>query len=1345
MPAINVSRTDTFELQRQKINAIGENLFSISQGGSDLSTGNLKLGDGTLSSPSLAFASDVNLGLYKNAQNELGFVSNSKKVLDLKLEESVFYKNAVVRKNTITSSGVIITQPGSGYDIGSYSDVSLLGGSGSGSTASINVISYNGSITANGDGYTPGNYTDVSLTGGNGAGAIADVVITSVEGSITNAGSGYTDGIYSDIGLTGGSGTGVTAEFDIISGVVDNIVITPSTGDGGYNQGEVLSVAAADVGGTGAGFQFTISSNPGFVETFSISLYDDGNLYQSGDILSLDTSVVGTPSTPFQYTISSVGVIDNVSITNAGLGYNETDTLTVNASDLSSNIEYAVTVVATQLIEFSPNTVASSVFTKGNDVQGRSGQVEGVGLVDVYTGSNNQTYNNVSLPGASGTGLVINFITNTEGELEIVNVVSNGFDYTTSEVINIPSGSIGGISGAQVTIQSASAFTAVPCYEVFSTGSFIDAIVVGNDSLEVNDQIYEVGNTNYQTITGVTSANQYLLDDGTGDSPEDQYNHLVTLYSGNTYRFIYSDSSNSGHIFALSRTPGGEFGTVSQSGVTISTSSKTLTVADTTGITVGMTVSVSGGSGVLEATAVVESIVNGTSLTLDSFPTGNGTADLTFTGVQYNEGTFRGADYLDININDTTPNLYFYCTVHSFMGGYSGYESILTTDTNNPKVFGSGFLLTVDTVSSVDSVLLDVSSGDVSASSFTGISGNISSLVSSISVTTPVLQGTTINGTSLNSTTSLSIASVNGTTVTGNLDIGTTIQTVASTGSITTSGELKTNGSFNSSDKLVISNSDISSTVNNSITITPSTNQVVKVDSDTALIIPSGLSAERPTTLAENGAIRFNTENGQYEGYSAATTSWSSLGGVRDIDGNTYIEAEASTGANDNILYFYNDGNNTLQLTPQKLDFLAVKTISSSKIGLPANTLYSSNQNYTVGDYVRYEKNLYEVTVSGTSGTSGNEPVHTSGAATSGTVEFTWFAIAVDDLIFTEIDEVKLTQNTQLSIDGKLRLSGDTISTDVGDLIISPNSGQKVNISSTSSLAIPSGQTGQRGTPASGSIRFNTDLEQYEGYISSNSQWSSLGGVRDVDGNTYIIPESIPGANENTLYFYNDGSNSLDVNQQNIILRTVNRIESTELEIDCPELTFVSQAMTIRNDQINSTDSFIFSSRDNLDIGHSTGLVTTPLLRLTNTGEFQVNTGFGTSSNSYTKVLDETLTLFNLRDIETVTSDLLLEKNVTNTGTYTIFNPTEVSSAKMVVSIHNQSSNHIQVNEYLITHFGTDIFHTEYGVVNTGEIQASESFDFDVNGNVIVTFTLDSGLAANNIVNITVVVNSIRK
>ena len=95
---------------------------------------------------------------------------------------------------------------------------------------------------------------------------------------------------------------------------------------------------------------------------------------------------------------------------------------------------------------------------------------------------------------------------------------------------------------------------------------------------------------------------------------------------------------------------------------------------------------------------------------------------------------------------------------------------------------------------------------------------------------------------------------------------------------------------------------------------------------------------------------------------------------------------------------------------------------------------------------------------------------------------------------------------------------------DVNDLLLRPNSGKRVVVDAPTSLVIPNGTTAQRGTAEQGSIRYNTTTLTYEGYDGTN--WGSLGGVKDVDQNTYIIPETAPGANENVLYFYNDGSNT---------------------------------------------------------------------------------------------------------------------------------------------------------------------------------------------------------------------------
>ena len=165
MPAINVARTDTFEQQRNKINDIGSQVFNIAAGGYDLSTGNLKLGDGSKNIPSLSFISDNSLGLFKSYLNILSFVSGSRKIFEYSSSQVSAYNDLYVIKNELDTTGTQISTSGSGYGAGSYTEVPLSGGSGSGSESTIVVEAFLGSVTTNASGLTSGKYFGATLTG----------------------------------------------------------------------------------------------------------------------------------------------------------------------------------------------------------------------------------------------------------------------------------------------------------------------------------------------------------------------------------------------------------------------------------------------------------------------------------------------------------------------------------------------------------------------------------------------------------------------------------------------------------------------------------------------------------------------------------------------------------------------------------------------------------------------------------------------------------------------------------------------------------------------------------------------------------------------------------------------------------------------------------------------------------------------------------------------------------------------------------------------------------------------------------------------------------------------------
>ena len=98
---------------------------------------------------------------------------------------------------------------------------------------------------------------------------------------------------------------------------------------------------------------------------------------------------------------------------------------------------------------------------------------------------------------------------------------------------------------------------------------------------------------------------------------------------------------------------------------------------------------------------------------------------------------------------------------------------------------------------------------------------------------------------------------------------------------------------------------------------------VVTVDETGAITVPVGTTAQRPNPLAA-GMVRFNSTDGVFEGYSG--NAWASLGGVKDVDQDTFIEAESSPGADNDELRFVTAGITAFTVDNQQRIVTAANT-----------------------------------------------------------------------------------------------------------------------------------------------------------------------------------------------------------------------------------------------------------------------------------------------------------------------------------------------------------------------------------------------------------------------------------
>ena len=364
--------------------------------------------------------------------------------------------------------------------------------------------------------------------------------------------------------------------------------------------------------------------------------------------------------------------------------------------------------------------------------------------------------------------------------------------------------------------------------------------------------------------------------------------------------------------------------------------------------------------------------------------------------------------------------------------------------------------------------------------------------------------------------------------------------------------------------------------LNNSLIIT---SDIVSVNSNGGLIIPVGDTSQRPT--AAQGMIRYNTSDSRFEAYNGA--NWTGLGGVVDVDQDSYIRAESSPGADNDQLEFYTAGNLRLTVdsdgTVNVADRLVIPVgTTAERFGTPIqgsirfNTTDNAYEGYdgsnwgTLGGVKDADQDTY-IQAESSSGLDNDQldfytgGVHRLRIDSDGdfkygaglnqfTIDYNTGQTYINGLV-TIAGNITLgdanTDSITVVSDFDSHLIPDLHNTyDLGSVTKDWRTLHVENISSvdgtidfdtTGAIIVPDGTAAQRPTPQIGMIRFNTDDGRFEAY--DGNAWGGLAGsVIDVDRDTYIIAESSAGADDDTLQFYTAGSEAFKVDNTGAITTT---------------------------------------------------------------------------------------------------------------------------------------------------------------------------------------------------------------
>ena len=158
-----------------------------------------------------------------------------------------------------------------------------------------------------------------------------------------------------------------------------------------------------------------------------------------------------------------------------------------------------------------------------------------------------------------------------------------------------------------------------------------------------------------------------------------------------------------------------------------------------------------------------------------------------------------------------------------------------------------------------------------------------------------------------------------------------------------------------------------------------------------------------------------------------------------------------------------------------------------------------------------------------------------------------------------------------------------------------PFTNQNFIINSTGALTIPVGNNTNRVLGAAGEIRLNNVSNRFEGRLTAGVK--QLYGLYDLDQNTYISAELMPGTNDNVIRMFIAGVQTASITEQ---ASTFQRVQIDELDINNNIISTVNSNANIEFVQsgtgiINIKDNFTISANSiqNLNANTVTNLETT--------------------------------------------------------------------------------------------------------------------------------------------------------